>query len=150
MSTREREKSKVRKERAKSALPHAELKRLRMSASKVRLVVDLVRGKPVELAVNILAMTRKAAAKPLLKLLRSAMANAEEKGVSGVENMIVRTAYVNEGPVLKRWLARAMGRATPILKRTSDVTFILGHADEDSAKPVAELAKPTTRSKRSK
>ena len=132
MSFREREKSKARKQKAQEAPPRAILRRLRMSPFKVRRVVDLVRGKHVDEAETILSMVDKHAASPVLKLLKSAMANAEEKGINNVEDMIVKTAFVDEGPMLRRWRARAMGRATRIRKRTSDVTLILDFEDMQS------------------
>jgi large subunit ribosomal protein L22 len=128
MSMREREKAKLRKQAQKEALPRAILRRFRMSPYKVRLVVDLVRGKPVEEALVILGMVEKKASKPLLKLLRSAMANAEEKGYEDIESMLVKRAYVNRGPTMKRWMSRSMGRANQLLKRTSDITIELGKA----------------------
>lgn len=127
MSTREREKAKRRRENAQKAPPRAILKRLRMSPFKVRRVVDLVRGKAVDDAVVILSMSEKRAAKPVLKLLKSAMANAEEKGIGDVESLQISTAMVDEGQTLRRWRPRAMGRATRIRKRTSDITLILDH-----------------------
>ncbi len=125
MSTREREKAKVRKAAKIAAAPRASLRNLRMSPSKVRLVVDLVRGQNVVDAEAILTLCDKKAARHVLKLLRSAVANAEEKGVGSAENLKIKTAFVDEGPVMKRWNSRAQGRACRILKRTSDITIIL-------------------------
>jgi len=126
MSRREREKAAVRRAKKKAALPRAELRLLRMPASKVRLVVDLVRGKPVEEALNILNFTPKYASKPLAKLLRSAVANADQKGGYDVDQLVLKTAQVGEAPQLKRFRPRAMGRANRILKRSCHVTFELG------------------------
>jgi len=130
MSTRQREKAAVRREKKKAALPYAKLRLLRMPASKVRLVVDLVRGKPVEQALNILNFTNKSAAKPLAKLLRSAVANADQKGGYDVDSLIVKSAQVGEAPQMKRFRPRAQGRANRILKRSCHVTFELGVADK--------------------
>ena len=98
---------------------------VRISPRKVRLVVDLVRGKKVEDAINILNFTQKRAAKTVYKLLKSAVANAETKGDIDVDNLFVKLIFVGQGPTLKRFMPRAMGRATPILKRTSHITVVL-------------------------
>ena len=128
MSKRQREKAAVRREKKKAANPTASLRLLRMPASKVRLVVDLVRGKGVEEALNILNFTPKYAAKPLAKLLRSAVANAEQKGGYDVDSLVLLNAQVGEAPQMKRFRPRAMGRANGIIRRTCHVTFQLGTA----------------------
>jgi large subunit ribosomal protein L22 len=104
----------------------ARLRHLQASPQKVRLVADLIRGKDVEEAATILRATRKAAARPLAKLLRSAVANAEnrEQGVD-IGKLYVKTAVVDGGPALKRIRANTMGRAFRILKRQSHVTITL-------------------------
>jgi len=104
----------------------ARLSHLQASPQKVRLVVDLIRGKDVEEAATILKMTRKAAARPVAKLLRSAISNAEnrEQGVD-VGRLYVKEAFVDGGPTLKRIRANTMGRAFRILKRQSHVTITL-------------------------
>ena len=101
-----------------------------MSPRKMRLVIDEIRGKGVNEAYGILKFSKKAAAEPVEKTLRSAVANAqykaEEEGeVLDVDELVVREAYVDEGPTLKRWRARAFGRATPIQKRSSHVTIVV-------------------------
>jgi len=101
-----------------------------MSPRKMRLVIDEIRGKGVNEAYGILKFSKKAAAEPIDKCLRSAVANAvyqaDEKGdVLDVDELVVREAYVDEGPTLKRWRARAFGRATPIHKRSSHVTIVV-------------------------
>ena len=103
----------------------ASIKFLRVAPRKVRYVADQIRGKPVEEALNLLAFSPRAAARPLSKLLQSAVANAEQKGIADVDQMVVQRITVDGGPVLKRWLPRAMGRATPIHKRTSHVHLVL-------------------------
>ena len=128
MSKRQAEKAKRIREANKAALPSAKLSLLRMPASKVRLVVDLVRGKPVEEALNILTFTPKYASRPLAKLLRSAVANADQKGGYDVDTLIIKDAQVGEGSQLKRFRPRAMGRANGIIRRTCHVTFQLGTA----------------------
>jgi large subunit ribosomal protein L22 len=102
----------------------AKLRYLRVSPRKTRLVVDLVRGKAVEEAMNILTFTRRAASEPVRKLIMSAIANAEAKNAD-VDRLYVNTITVDEGPTLRRFRPRAMGRATRINKRTSHVTCVL-------------------------
>ncbi|MBI5509995.1 MAG: 50S ribosomal protein L22 [Deltaproteobacteria bacterium] len=126
MSTREREKAETRDKARRELGPTATLRHLRMAPQKVRLVVDLIRTKPVEEAINILSFSRKAAALPLAKLLKSAVANADVKGGFDIDKLVVKTAYVDEGPTWRRWLSRGMGRATRIRKRTSHITVVLG------------------------
>lgn len=109
----------------------AQLKSLRMSPRKVRLVVDLVRGMNVEAARAELAFNKKAAARPVLKLLESAVANAVHNHHMKTENLMIETAFVDEGKTLRRWMPRAMGRATPLRKRSSHITLVLtGEVDE--------------------
>jgi len=101
----------------------ATLKYLKVSPQKVRLVADLVRGKKVEEALAILRFTRKSSAKDLEKLLRSAVANAENKeNAPDVDELVVSKIYVNEGPREKRIQPAPMGRAYRIQKRKSHVT----------------------------
>lgn len=125
MSTRQREKAASRREARAAMGPQASLRHLRMSPRKVRLVVDMIRGQPVEDALNTLLFTKKSAARPVAKLLRSAVANADVKGDYNIDRLVVKTAVVNEGPTWRRWLPRAHGRATRIRKRTSHVTLVL-------------------------
>src|SRR3989338_3561661 len=95
----------------------ATLKHLRMTPRKVRVVAKAIRGAKVEKALDYLKFCPRAAAKPLAKLVRSAVANAEqEKGVN-VDRLIVKELLVNGGPTLKRWLPRAKGSADRLLKR---------------------------------
>ena len=101
----------------------ATLRYLKASPQKVRLVADLIRGKKVEEALNILRFTRKGSAKDLEKLLRSAVANAEQKeNAPDVDELVVSKIYVNEGPRDKRAQPAPMGRAYRIQKRKSHVT----------------------------
>jgi large subunit ribosomal protein L22 len=101
----------------------ATLRYLKASPQKVRLVADLVRGKKVEEALSILRFTRKAVAKDLEKLLRSAIANAENKeSGADVDELVVSKIYVNEGPREKRIQPAPMGRAYQIQKRKAHVT----------------------------
>ena len=104
----------------------ASVKNVRISPRKVRMVVDTVRGKSVSQAIGILAFTRKKAAEPVQKLLRSAVANAAENdGIMDVDDLFIDRITVDEGPTLKRFTPRARGRATPIHKRTSHIQIAL-------------------------
>lgn len=103
---------------------------VRMSPRKVRLVVDQIRGLPVNEAYALLRFSRKRAAEPVNKTLRSAVANAQYKSdaegdMVDADDLYIREAFVDEGPTLKRWRARAMGRASPINKRTSHITLVV-------------------------
>lgn len=98
---------------------------IKMSPRKVRLLADLIRGKRVESAEVQLRFSAKGAKTPLLKLLKSALANAEAKKMAK-EKLYIKSITVDGGPVLKRWRPRAFGRAAPIRKRTSHITIILG------------------------
>lgn len=103
----------------------AKLTFVRLSPRKTRLVVDMIRGRGVENALNILRFSPQPSAQLISKLIKSALANAEQKGVSDVDKMIVKTIYVNEGTRLKRFLPRAMGRASRIRKPTSHIHVVL-------------------------
>jgi large subunit ribosomal protein L22 len=101
-------------------------KYLRMSPRKVRLVVDKIRGKNVNEASAILDYSSKAAAAVVKKILRSAVANAENNfKVEDIEKLVVSTAWVDEGPTVKRLQPMSMGRGGRIRKRTSHVTIVL-------------------------
>jgi large subunit ribosomal protein L22 len=104
----------------------ATLRFLRVSARKTRLVTDLIRGKSVDEAIYTLTVTRRAASEPLRKLIESARANAENlNDTVDLDELCIGEIFVNEGPTLKRFRPRAMGRATRINKRTCHVTCIL-------------------------
>jgi len=103
---------------------------IRISPRKVRMVVDTVRGKSVSQALSILGFTRKKAALPVQKLLKSAVANAiENGGISDVDTLVIDRIMVDEGPTLKRYMPRARGRATPIRKRTSHIRIMVRERD---------------------
>lgn len=106
----------------------AKLRYLRVSPRKTRLVVNLVRGKTLAEAVSILTFTHRAASEPVRKLLESAASNAENAGVDP-DALFVKEIFVDEGPTLRRFRPRAMGRATRINKATSHVTCVLGVMD---------------------
>ena len=101
---------------------------VRISPRKVRLVTPLVKGKQAEEALTILKFVPKKAARLLSKTLQSAVANAEQNPNIDVDTLYIKRIFVDEGPSMKRWRARAMGRATRILKRTSHITVILDEA----------------------
>jgi large subunit ribosomal protein L22 len=104
----------------------AQLRFLRATPRKVRLVADLIRGKDVQEAVNILHLTNKHAAKPLEKLLKSAIANAESRDEPmDIDRMFVKEVMVDGGPTMKRFRPAPMGRGFRILKRSSHVTIKL-------------------------
>src|SRR5512133_2182695 len=97
----------------------AKLTFARLSPRKTRLVVDMVRGKGIQVALNILRFSPQPSAKLISKLLSSAVANAEQKGVGDVDRLFVKDISVDGGPVLKRFVPRAQGRASKIRKPTS-------------------------------
>lgn len=105
---------------------------VRTSAQKAKLVVDLIRGKDVDSALATLRFTRKGVAKDVEKVLRSAIANAQQKEGAGdeIERLYVRECYADQGPTLKRIRAAPMGRAFRILKRTSHLTVIVEERTE--------------------
>ena len=101
---------------------------VRISPRKARLVTELIKGKPVEEALTILRFVPKKAARLVDKTLRSALANAEQNPNIDVDTLYIKRIFVDGGPTMKRWRARAMGRATNILKRSSHITVILDEA----------------------
>jgi large subunit ribosomal protein L22 len=122
---------------------------IRMSPTKARQVVDLIRGRHVEDARRVLTFNERAASEPVLKVLNSAIANAEaNRGLPGDE-LIVSRAWVDEGPTLKRFRPRAQGRATRIRKRTCHISVVVGRDEEllDRLVERVEEDKPKRRSK---
>lgn len=103
----------------------AYLRHARISPRKVQIVLDLIRNKPVDVAMAILKNTPKAACEPLEKLLKSAAANAENNHNMDKNSLYVAECFVTPGPTLKRIRPRAQGRAFHVLKRTSHVTMVL-------------------------
>jgi len=104
----------------------ASLRYLRMSAKKIRLVTNPLRGQEIPSALAGLNFVNKAAARPIIKLLNSAVANAENNFHLDKNDLYVKVITANAGPVLKRWMPRAHGRSAPIHKRTSHIDLILG------------------------
>lgn len=103
------------------------LRTARISPYKARLVADLVRGMPVGRADNVLEFSTKKAAQMIRKVLRSAISNAENNLGADIDELKVAQIFVDEGPQLKRFAARAKGRGTRILKRTSHITVVVGN-----------------------
>ena len=98
---------------------------VRITPKKCNQILDLIRGNTVEQATTTLQFTPKNGARIVQKVLKSAVANALHEGKVRVEDLIVKEAVVGAGPTLKRWLPRAHGRATPLLKRTSHITIVV-------------------------
>lgn len=124
---------------------------VRVTPRKMRLVADLVRGKNVNEAINILKFTPRSASEPTLKAIQSAVANyAQLHDATSVEidSLFVRTIFADEGPTMHRFMPRAQGRATPIKKRMSHLTVVVAppkavaEAPVETAEPVATEAKP--------
>ena len=103
---------------------------VRIAPRKARLVIDLIRGKQIGEAVAILRHTPKTASPIIEKVLKSAVANAEHNFEMDVNNLVITEAYVGEGPTLKRFRPRAMGRASAINKRTSHITIVVSEKKE--------------------
>jgi len=131
---------------------------VRMSPRKVRLVIDAIRGKSVSVARAQLVFMKKAAAEPVLKLLNSAVANAQHNNQIAADTLYVKVITADGGPVLKRFTPRAFGRATPIRKRTTHLSIVLedragaakpekkSAAKKKAAKPAAAAKKKTNAS----
>ena len=112
---------------------------IRMSPRKVRLVAGLVRGLDVVEAAAQLGVYRKEAARPILKLLRSAIANAEHNFKLSQDRLFIKTLTVDGGPTIKRWRPRAFGRAAPIRKRTSHINIVLAERPVTAAGAAPKL-----------
>lgn len=140
----------------------AQLKDLRISPRKVRLLVDLIRSMHVDDALSELRVSKKDAARPLRKLLESVIANALGNHYLTRDSLVIEQAFVDSGRTLHRWTPRAMGRATPIRKRTSHITLILSglldetkknlkkKSTEGADEDVAEIAVDSEKGKRKK
>ena len=124
MATRIREKTAKRHETADKR-PHAVARYIRISSRKVKIVIDLIRGKKVDDALAILQYTPKAASPVVYKLVSSAVANAVNNQEMDRDTLYVAEVYANPGPVLKRYVARSRGSASPMLRRTSHISVIL-------------------------
>jgi len=108
----------------------AQARFIRIAPRKARIVIDLIRGKGVKEALGILRYTPKKGSKIIEKVLRSAIANAENNNDMNRDTLVISKAYVDEGPTLKRFRPRAQGRASRIRKRTSHITVMLREREE--------------------
>ncbi len=124
MATRIRQKAEKRI-KEKDNRPFAKANHIRMSPSKVRIVLDLIRGKNVREACAILENMPDSASEVVLKVIKSAIANAENNKGLNAETLFVAEAYVCQGPILKRIMQRGKGSADRILKKTSHITIVL-------------------------
>lgn len=124
----------------------ATAKYIRMSPTKARQVVDLIRGRQVEDARRVLRFTSRAASAPVAKVLESAVANAEHNAALPADELVVARAWVDEGPTLRRFRPRALGRATRIRKRTCHIAVVVGRPTqqlEETERPARR--RPTRR-----
>jgi large subunit ribosomal protein L22 len=125
-----------------AVLVRAEAKWVRMSARKARVVLDHIRDRSVPEARTILAFTPRVAAREIERVLRSAVANAESAHALEGDELVIEAAYADEGPTLKRWRARARGRANRIRKRTCHITIVLRADESVTARPKRRAAAP--------
>ena len=132
MATRQREKAEKRAEN-KDNRPMAKAKYVRISSTKVRLVIDLIRGKSITEAVAVLKNTPQAASPIVEKVLNSAVANAENNKGLLRDDLIVAEVFADQGPTLRRFRPRAQGRASRIRKRSSHITIILDSAVKEES-----------------
>jgi len=137
--TRKRVPKKVRRRKARQAAREASKTEARAVARyvkapprKLRLVVDNIRGKSTGTALNILKFTNRSAARILSKVIESAVANAENNLEMDPDTLYIHKAFVDQGPVTRRFRPRAMGRATPIRKRTSHITIVVKEKGDES------------------
>ena len=129
-------------------MPHAQeaiatAKYIRMSPTKARQVVDLIRGRHVDEARRVLQFTPRSASLPVGKVLESAIANAEHNRGLPADELVVVRAWADEGPTLRRFRPRAMGRATRIRKRTCHISVVVGRPVEDLRLPERPASKQT-------
>ncbi len=119
----------------------ASLRDIKSSTQKAHLVLELIRGKPVERALNDLTFCRKKLAPITKKLLLSAIANAENNHGLNVDNLVVAQAFADKGAYLKRWMQRAKGRAAPVLKHRCHLTIVLAEKAPEVKAPKASAPK---------
>jgi large subunit ribosomal protein L22 len=118
---------------------------IRISPTKARQVVDLIRGRHVDDARRVLRFSERAAAKPIAKVLASAVANAEHNHSLPADELFVARAWVDEGPTLRRYRPRALGRATRIRKRTCHIAVVVGRTEQPAIESPAASARPARR-----
>ncbi len=128
----------------------ATLRFLKMGPRKVRLIADLMRGHKVVILLDRLAINKRRAAKPMLKLLKSAVANAKNNFKLDLNTLRVKTITVDGGPMVKRWMPKAHGRATPIRQRTSHIKLVLISEEPKIKKKKAEKDKKITKKEKNK
>ena len=145
MSTTERSRTSARRSTLLGDQPgaYASARYVRITPMKARRVVDMVRGMSVEEARPLLKFAPQAAAETVLKVLNSAVANAETTEGLSTGDLVISVAQVDEGPTMKRWRPRAQGRATRINKRTSHITLVVQPAE------VAAAVKATPKKRKS-
>ena len=124
-----KQRQNLRREQGSLSEVKARLKFLRVSPRKSRLVADLIRGLPVENARQQLEFSARRVAEPILKLLNSAIANARQEGLNE-DTLVVHRIWVDAGATLNRFMPRAMGRVSPVNKRTSHITIIVKEQEE--------------------
>ncbi len=124
----------------------AQLNNVRISPRKVRLVADRVRGMGAEDAIGLLQYDLRKSAQPMEKLIKSAIANAQNNHQLRSEDLVIADIVVGEGPTLKRWMPRAYGRASKILKRTSRVRVVLSEKKAET-KPAEKKARKNAKVK---
>ncbi len=124
MATNTREKG-ARRAETRDKRPRAIAKHIRISPRKAGIVLDLIRGKPVDRALAILSFTPTAASPVIIKVLNSAIANGVNNLEMDRQNLYVAECYANPGPTLKRYVARSRGSASPMLKRTCHISVVL-------------------------
>ena len=149
MATRQREKS-ARREQERDKRPTAVARNIRITSSKVKIVLDHIRGKSYEDAAAVLKNTNKSACAPILKVLNSAAANAENNKNIAKDSLYVAECWVMTGPTMKRMMPRARGRGAQILKRTSHIRIILEEVNVKKTPapkplPKTESERPTTK-----
>jgi large subunit ribosomal protein L22 len=120
---------------------------MRISPTKARQVVDLIRGRHVDDARRVLQFSSRAASKPIAKVLESAVANAEHNRELPGDELVVLRTWVDEGPTLRRFRPRALGRATRVRKRTCHISVVVGRVEQD-VRPSAEETPPARRGSR--
>lgn len=103
----------------------ARLKNARIGTMKIRHIIDMVRGRDVNEALEVLTFLNKKGALIVKKLIESAVANAEQKKVIDIDNLFIKTVFADQGPTIKRWIPRAQGRAAPIKKKMSHINLVL-------------------------
>lgn len=121
---------KLRIQEDREKYPRAILRNLRIAPRKMRILANMVRGKKVEEAIALLTFTPKYGAKTLVKLIKSALYNAEAKGIDASEELFIKTIFVDQGPTMKWRRPRARGRAFRINKKTSHITVIVSDSRE--------------------